>query len=166
MWSTVNALVLDREVIESRRSFLDTILKEIEEIEQKKTDISPEVVAYKQAIEDAQAALFILSTKNKEGGNAGEFQKLVEDYNKKMKELKKKYEFLEANSKNDDFPQQIPGASSHQPPESTQDHLNWSRKSHHIKEGNFAPLEFEYIPNEVITTHGEDTVGNPIPQME
>ncbi|MDR2667209.1 MAG: hypothetical protein LBB34_03845 [Holosporales bacterium] len=88
LFDVANSLGLDDDrTIASESAFLEGILMEIEESEER-DNLPIEVAAYRHAAKDAREALAKVNIRKNDGGEADDLEKLVNEFKKKMAALR------------------------------------------------------------------------------
>lgn len=131
--------------IQGQRDFLDTLLAEVEKTdnakksEQKQNEKS-DIDRYKKDINTLKETLgHIEDETEKQKANDKVLQELVDEFNKKMKELEKTYKFIMSKYKKPKTKDEYLGARSHEI--FTIDSLDYEKKRRKMKDVQFRKLE-------------------------
>lgn len=135
--------------IQGQRDFLNALLVEVEKAEAKKKSDNKsannsDLDKYKKDISTLKKTLEDIEDETaKQKANDKVLQDLVDEYNKKMKELEKAYRFVISKSKKSQKQDEYLGTKSHEV--FTIDSLNYGKKRRKMRDVKFRPLELVEI---------------------
>ncbi|MDR3031241.1 MAG: hypothetical protein LBU35_02550 [Holosporales bacterium] len=154
--------------IKRKADFLNSVKREVQEKDKNNDKFKDQTAECLECIEFAQCGLELINTELKKTKRNKEIlNELIEDFNKKIKNLKDKYKFLmlseqESNDSEAGFSQDSMSVSAI-------DSLNPTSRKKPLKKGqDFEDIEFIKIPSEELprTTRQESHIENKIFPIE